>query len=529
MANTRFAVLALPYSMQELGYPKEIMCDYETGHFYVKTEDGLSIVSITKELEDKLKNITSPAGGDTIGVSVIGMEETTLNPVLNEFKKYIDAIHQGLVIKGPAEVLCDYNIPLYGLPSQIDGVTIKDGLKVLLIAQTNKAENGLWVAHTKQWIRSTDFDQNSEIENTPYVFIESGSVYKQSGWIMTTPNPIEFGVTEIEFKQFSGIGLIKSGDGIEVNDNTISLEPLFDREQTGNTITIDRYGRVKSISRNIIGYTTNRVIISAGDAGVITSSNITTSELNTLSSARSNIQEQLDSKNSFDIATQEQAEFGSDNITGMTPLRVKQFLMANSLEFGGFTNVVFQSGKKYWKYIADAEVSKISIPLDQYNPLLDTVEVIQNSNIPLILNENYTLSGNEITLLGYTIQKDEVLHFLITNTSFDYNALSNKPIIVNDLVTGGADALASAEQIKLLNERINTLILENNLVSIKGYTHTQTTPAKLWVITHNMDKYPSVTVVDPMSNVVVGDVAYITTDELVISFTSEFSGKAYLN
>lgn len=62
-----------------------------------------------------------------------------------------------------------------------------------------------------------------------------------------------------------------------------------------------------------------------------------------------------------------------------------------------------------------------------------------------------------------------------------------------------------------------------------GYVHIQIAAATTWDITHDLDKYPSVTVVDSGGNVVVGDVEYLTTSHIRVHFSAEFSGKAYLN
>ena len=68
-----------------------------------------------------------------------------------------------------------------------------------------------------------------------------------------------------------------------------------------------------------------------------------------------------------------------------------------------------------------------------------------------------------------------------------------------------------------------------NVTTDKHYVHTQSVAASVWTITHNLDKYPSVTVVDSGENVVVGDVQYIDRNSLTVAFNGAFSGKAYLN
>lgn len=63
----------------------------------------------------------------------------------------------------------------------------------------------------------------------------------------------------------------------------------------------------------------------------------------------------------------------------------------------------------------------------------------------------------------------------------------------------------------------------------KHFTHTQVSASSSWTVTHNLDKFPSVTVIDSGNNKVIGDIHYIDQDTLTISFTAAFSGVAYLN
>lgn len=50
-----------------------------------------------------------------------------------------------------------------------------------------------------------------------------------------------------------------------------------------------------------------------------------------------------------------------------------------------------------------------------------------------------------------------------------------------------------------------------------------------WVIEHNLEKYPSVTVVTSAGTVVVGDVLYNNENVVTVTFNGAFKGKAYLN
>lgn len=48
-------------------------------------------------------------------------------------------------------------------------------------------------------------------------------------------------------------------------------------------------------------------------------------------------------------------------------------------------------------------------------------------------------------------------------------------------------------------------------------------------ITHNLNKFPSVTTVDSAGSHVVGDIQHINTNSFTITFTASFTGKVYVN
>jgi len=60
------------------------------------------------------------------------------------------------------------------------------------------------------------------------------------------------------------------------------------------------------------------------------------------------------------------------------------------------------------------------------------------------------------------------------------------------------------------------------------HIHTQGAAATTWTITHALGGYPSITVVDSGKTVVFGEVNYVSTAQVVVNFTSAFSGFAYL-
>lgn len=60
------------------------------------------------------------------------------------------------------------------------------------------------------------------------------------------------------------------------------------------------------------------------------------------------------------------------------------------------------------------------------------------------------------------------------------------------------------------------------------HVHTQGTASTSWTITHALGGYPSVSIVDSAKTVVIGEVTYLSTTQVVVNFTSAFSGYAYL-
>ena len=61
------------------------------------------------------------------------------------------------------------------------------------------------------------------------------------------------------------------------------------------------------------------------------------------------------------------------------------------------------------------------------------------------------------------------------------------------------------------------------------FVFTQGLAATTWNITHNLNKFPSITVIDTGNTVVTGEYTYIDTNNVTLTFSAGFAGKAYLN
>ena len=110
--------------------------------------------------------------------------------------------------------------------------------------------------------------------------------------------------------------------------------------------------------------------------------------------------------------------------------------------------------------------------------------------------------------------------------------------IITGIITTGSTISAEIDTSNLLSTDVqvghthtNKLLLDSitEIVSDKFYVFEQNIASKEWNVEHNLNKYPSITVVDSAGSVVVGDVIYTSLNSAVIFFIGEFVGKAYFN
>lgn len=61
-----------------------------------------------------------------------------------------------------------------------------------------------------------------------------------------------------------------------------------------------------------------------------------------------------------------------------------------------------------------------------------------------------------------------------------------------------------------------------------AYTHTQAIASAVWTINHNLGFRPVCIVLDSAGTQCEGTISYPTVNQMVITFTSAFTGNAYL-
>ena len=94
-----------------------------------------------------------------------------------------------------------------------------------------------------------------------------------------------------------------------------------------------------------------------------------------------------------------------------------------------------------------------------------------------------------------------------------------------DTHTGSAGAFTPTEE-------ITSTTIQGAIEEVRAkskYVHNQASAATTWSITHNLKFYPNVSIVDSALSHVMGEVTYINENSLTVSFSSAFSGKAFLS
>lgn len=140
-------------------------------------------------------------------------------------KQYVDAVAEGLHIHASCATATSANIvDLSDPPASIDGVTLTDGMRVLVKNQTAQAENGIYVFDlaTTALIRASDFNSSAEIQGGDFVFVTGGSTYDNTGWVQTE-KVTTVGTDPIIWTQFSGAGTYVAGNGLTLTGNTFSI------------------------------------------------------------------------------------------------------------------------------------------------------------------------------------------------------------------------------------------------------------------------------------------------------------------
>lgn len=178
---------------------------------------------------------------DQLMTAYLSLRQDPISDLHAVNKKYVDSMVQGLKTKGSVVTAATENIELYGL-FEVGGVEVKENDRVLIFNQSNKTENGLYLAKSAEWVRSEDADEGSEFSPGMSVAVESGD-YGGCTFVLINEGSVTIGTDEIEFTQFSSASDVLAGSGLVRDGNVISLETLGSPGQYLK-VTVDKHGRV---------------------------------------------------------------------------------------------------------------------------------------------------------------------------------------------------------------------------------------------------------------------------------------------
>ena len=146
-------------------------------------------------------------------------------------------------------------------------------------------------------------------------------------------------------------------------------------------------------------------------------------------------------------------------------------------------------------------------------------EIVRSTDLQIVVDSNWgILTDDESNVISGTLSLalDYVLE--IDKNKPKWNAKSLKGVEIDDTNIG-----LTSSQVISYNSNTNTV----EYITL-NYVHTQYSASTTWNITHSLNRFPSVTVVDSGGSHVFGDVNYISSNQINIIFTAPFSGKAYL-
>jgi hypothetical protein len=171
--------------------------------------------------------------------------------------------------KQATRVVVTTNITLTGgAPSLVDGVSLSLGDRVLVTAQSTATQNGLYYVTTLgagsngTWARTSDGNENGEIEAGMIVMVAEGVIYADTQWKLITDDPITIGTTALTFTQNYMANSISSGtSNVVVNSNA---NVTISSAGTANVLLISSTGTVTTGTASVTGNITGGNLLTGG-------------------------------------------------------------------------------------------------------------------------------------------------------------------------------------------------------------------------------------------------------------------------
>jgi len=129
------------------------------------------------------------------------------------------------------------NLVTTGSYTTIDGVTLSDGMRILVKNEANAAHNGIYVRTSSTVLtRATDFDSAAEMAGGDFTFVTAGTLYDNTGWVMTDA-VTTVGTDPVNWTQFSGAGTYTAGTGLTLTGTVFSVNASQSQITSVGTLT----------------------------------------------------------------------------------------------------------------------------------------------------------------------------------------------------------------------------------------------------------------------------------------------------
>lgn len=181
----------------------------------------------TQVRTSRLDQMAAPTAAVSFGGQLIMNVAAPVNPSDGVNKAYVDSVATGLDPKNSVRAASTGNVSLTAPGTTIDGVTLVNGDRVLLKAQTTASENGIytWTGNASPMVRTEDANTSAEVTNGMFCLVTAGTANAGTGWVLTTPDPIVLNTTGLTFAQFSAAGAsyIGTANRITITGNQIDI------------------------------------------------------------------------------------------------------------------------------------------------------------------------------------------------------------------------------------------------------------------------------------------------------------------
>jgi len=398
--------------------------------FYAPLDPNIDGATITNStINSTTIGATSPSTGIFTNISTTtGTISTTPagdTDIAN--KGYVDSVAQGLDVKASCVYSTTANITLSGLGTQAGGdwaSSLTVGDRVLVKNQTLSQFNGIYVAASSTWARSTDMNVWAEVPSA-FTFIESGTTLADTGWVTTANAGGTIDVTAMPWSQFSGAGSYLAGTGLTLTGNTFSV--------TNTAVTAAAYGSASSVGTFTVN-AQGQLTLAASTSIAIAGTQITSGTIDSarLSGSYSGITG-LGTLGNLTV---------TNTITGSVSGNAATATSATNIAGGTVGAVVYQSGSGATAFLSagtNGQVLTLAAGLPSWaTPTVGTVTSIAQ-----------TFTGGIISVTGSPITTNGTLALTVAGTSggIPYFAsgttwATSALLAANALMTGGGAGVA---------------------------------------------------------------------------------------